>query len=156
MDFFRLCMAFECCIIKSFCTICARGIIHHKGEKGERIIMTKKILAIFLALVMCLSLLPLAALADEDVIEDVIEDVLADAVPDVEDVAEAEILAEDEPAPVTDGETWTVSVWGGSTTATVRPSITAARDGQLYKCVITDAYGSTVESAAAAIRLMAG
>ena len=44
------------------------------------------------------------------------------------------------------GETWTKTYLDGSTTATLSFAVTAARAAKVYKCVITDASGTTVES----------
>jgi len=44
------------------------------------------------------------------------------------------------------GESWTISYLGGYNTDTLSFSMTAARASKLYKCVITDAAGNTVET----------
>ena len=44
------------------------------------------------------------------------------------------------------GKTWSVSTMTGSDTASLTMVMKAFRVGQLYKCVIADAYGSTVET----------
>jgi len=44
------------------------------------------------------------------------------------------------------GESWTISYLGGYNTDTLFFSVTAARASKLYKCVITDAAGNSVET----------
>lgn len=51
------------------------------------------------------------------------------------------------------GSGWKDSSSSGYNTATLSIKITEARDGQQYKCIVTDKYGNTAESDAAAIHL---
>ena len=51
------------------------------------------------------------------------------------------------------GKTWAVSSMAGSDTATLSVEVKAFRAGQMYKCVVTDAAGNTVESTAAKIAI---
>ena len=52
-----------------------------------------------------------------------------------------------------DGATWTASYLGGYNTDTLSFSVTAARAAKLYKCVITDASGNTVETNAVSVTI---
>ncbi len=55
-----------------------------------------------------------------------------------------------------DGANWWKSTASGATTATLSVELRAYRNGQMYKCVVTDANGETVESDPAAMTLCAG
>ncbi|WP_230399463.1 glycoside hydrolase family 2 TIM barrel-domain containing protein [Novisyntrophococcus fermenticellae] len=46
---------------------------------------------------------------------------------------------------------WRISSLSGNDTDTIRIPITKARDGQKYRCIVTDAYGKTVTSGTAAV-----
>ena len=51
------------------------------------------------------------------------------------------------------GETWTISYLGGYNTATFSFAVNATRAAKLYKCVITDAGGNTVETNAVSVTI---
>ena len=51
------------------------------------------------------------------------------------------------------GATWTITYLGGSTTDTLSFAVTAARASKLYKCVITDIGGNTVETNAVSVTI---
>ena len=51
------------------------------------------------------------------------------------------------------GETWTVSYLGGYNTATFSFAVNATRAAKLYKCVITDAGGNTVETSVVSVTI---
>lgn len=48
---------------------------------------------------------------------------------------------------------WRTSVMGGSNTDAISVPITKARDGQKYRCVVTDGEGKTVTSEMAAVKI---
>jgi hypothetical protein len=51
----------------------------------------------------------------------------------------------------TQGETWSVSSIDGNTTDTLSVQAKASRNGQMYRCVVTDANSETVTSEAATL-----
>ena len=51
------------------------------------------------------------------------------------------------------GETWTNSGMAGANTNTLQVPVTAARDGQLYHCVVTDDSGSSATTSAVVLRV---
>ncbi len=51
------------------------------------------------------------------------------------------------------GGAWQDTDWLGNKTATLRPIVSAANNGARYRCVVTDGYGNTVTSEAAALHL---
>lgn len=52
-----------------------------------------------------------------------------------------------------DGRFWAASSLDGHDTATVSVAFKAYRDGQMYKCVVSDAYGNEVQTTVAAMHL---
>jgi hypothetical protein len=52
-----------------------------------------------------------------------------------------------------DGVTWSKTYLDGSTTDTLSFSVTAARAAKVYKCVITDIGGNTVETGAVSVTI---
>ena len=56
----------------------------------------------------------------------------------------------------TDGTTWKNSGFSTAKDATLKVPVTSARDGYMYRCVISDSNGNTVTSDAAALAVQAG